>query len=355
MPYFTWLPLPSAFWFARIEEAMLLLSVLFMLGLFTRIVTPLLAGSMSYVFLLSQWNHSYHILVFLVVLWILALTPCSRFFSLDAIVGRPSAKDRKSSLLPLRFIQIFVTSVYLFAFLWKCQHGWVTGRIMETLHESGGLKGPFAEWMVHRLGYQFLSLSTLAIEGLLPICLWIPSLRRPIIAFGVLMHLGIDGMMNVNTYSYQMMVLYIAFSHPEARATVVLYDGMCGMCRGSRRWASLLDWLARVQWLSFRDPKVREMVPQLTDEQLEHEMYVIRPDGRTLPGFAGWRYLLNSFPLTFLPSWLLYLPGVSWLGGRVYQFFANRRALSCEVPRPESAQDDVWQGTLQRAQATRTT
>jgi len=350
MPYFEWLALPSPFWFARLEEALLVLSVLLTLGLFTRIVAPLTAGLLSYLFLLSQWNHHHHILVFVVVLWILAFSPCGQFYSLDAVVHDPKRQNRKHSILPLRFIQIFVTSVYLFAFLWKFQSGWLTGSVMESYDAAGSLRGPFAPGVVAALGYQGLSLSTLIIEGLLPVALWVPALRRGAIALGLLLHLGIDATMDVNTYSYQMMVLYIAFTHPHARSTIVLYDGRCGMCRSSRRWATLFDWLCRVEWLSFREAKVREMVPQLTEEQMAKEMWVIRPDGRMLPGFAGWRYLLNSFPLTFLPSWLLYLPGVSWAGTRLYQFVADRRNVACEVPRPAPAQDDVWQETLQRAQ-----
>jgi hypothetical protein len=90
-------------------------------------------------------------------------------------------------------------------------------------------------------------------------------------------------------------------------------------------------------------------VPQLTDQQLDKEMWVFTGDGRMLAGFKGWRHLLNGFPLTFLPSLLLYVPPVSWLGKRAYGFIAQRGPVRGEVATPVSPASGPWQGILQQA------
>lgn len=96
-PLTRWLPLPDAWWWDRIEEATLVLAIFMTVGLFTRVVTPLLALLFTYSFLLSQWNSYHHMLVFVWVLWILALSDCGRHFSLDALLfhrGRPARAHR---------------------------------------------------------------------------------------------------------------------------------------------------------------------------------------------------------------------------------------------------------------------
>ena len=239
---------------------------------------------------------------------------------------------------------MLVCLIYLCTFLWKLNEGWLIGRIMTLFVETGTMQGPFAPWL-NRLGSQTLSLGTLAIEGFLPLGLLFRPTRRWAILAGLVLHVSIDATMRVNTYSYQMMVLYLAFIHSECGATVVLFDGDCGICRRSRRWANLCDVWCRLTWVNFRDPQLRDQLPRLTDEQLQRTMWVITPAGRLLPGFIGWRYLLQSFPLTFIPSFLLFLPPLGWLGNRLYQWIAARRRIVCEVPLP-APQERVWRDTL---------
>jgi hypothetical protein len=131
--------------------------------------------------------------------------------------------------------------------------------------------------------------------------------------------------------------------------SVALFYGCCSLCRASRKWAARLDWLGLTQWISFRDPRVRAHVPQLTDEQLQKEMWVIRSDGAMLPGFAGWRQLVKSYPLTFLPALLLYVPPIPFLGRPFYAFLAARRPIRCELRPAIPVPDGDWKEILQRA------
>lgn len=130
---------------------------------------------------------------------------------------------------------------------------------------------------------------------------------------------------------------------------VVLFDGRCGLCQNSRRWCARIDWLGAVEWVNFRDPLVRAAIPQLTDDQLEQEMWVVSADGLMRPGFSGWRHLLKSFPLTFLAALLLFVPPLPWLGRRVYAFIARRRRLRCEITTPPAPPTGPWRTILRHA------
>ena len=354
MPYpvLEWLlPLPGAWQLARIEELLLILGVLLMVGLWTRYAAPLLAGLLTYVFLLSMWNYHHHMLLFVIVFWILAFSPCARHFSLDARLRDPDRPQPPMSAMPLRMIQVLVCVLYLFTFLWKCNASWLDGTIMRIFHDAGSMQGLFID-AFDQLGvvppYRAMGLATLAIEGAFVLLIWPRRPRAVMLWLGVMLHLGVDALMHVNTYSYQIMALYIAFIHPAAGATVVLYDGKCNMCRTSQRYSAMLDWLARVTWLDFRDPDVRRRVPQISDEDLEKQMYVFTPEGRALPGYRGWRRLLASFPLTFLIAPIFYLWPVTVLGDRIYRHIAANRRLSCAIPQPDDT-FGPWQTTLDRA------
>lgn len=339
-----WLPLPTPFWFGRLEDLLLVSSLLLTIGLGTRLVAPLTAALFTYLFFLSQWNYYHHLLLFLPVLWILAIWPSGRTFSLDAQLRQSQLPEPLASILPLRLLQVLVCAIYLFTFLWKLNAGWFGGHIMTLFVETGTVQGPFAPWL-QQLGNQTLSLGTLAMEGFLPLGLLFRPTRRVAMLAGLMLHLSIDATMRVNTFSYQMVVLYLAFIHPACGATVVLFDGNCGICRRSRRWANLCDLFQRITWINFRDPQLRALLPALTDEQLERTMWVITPHGHLLAGFAAWRYLLQSFPLTFLPSFLLYLPLVGWLGDHVYQWVARRRKIVCFLP-SAPIEERIWKQTL---------
>jgi predicted DCC family thiol-disulfide oxidoreductase YuxK len=54
-------------------------------------------------------------------------------------------------------------------------------------------------------------------------------------------------------------------------------------------------------------------------------MHVIRPDGRLYAGYAALRQISRELPLLFWIFPLLYLPGVTWAGPRLYRWIATHR------------------------------
>jgi predicted DCC family thiol-disulfide oxidoreductase YuxK len=108
--------------------------------------------------------------------------------------------------------------------------------------------------------------------------------------------------------------------------TTAIYDGYCVICNQTRRMVMAFDWLHRVEFLNIHDwSQVEARYPNLDFEAAMGQMHVVTLDGQLLGGFEGVRRLLRDLPLGF-PVWLLlHLPGMNWLGNKVYRFIARNR------------------------------
>ncbi len=105
-----------------------------------------------------------------------------------------------------------------------------------------------------------------------------------------------------------------------------IYDGYCVLCQQSKRIIEALDWLNRVEFLNIHDwETVQGRYPDLDYEAAMGQMYMVGEDGGLRGGFEGVHRLLHELPLGF-PFWLiLHLPGMGWLGSKVYRFIARNR------------------------------
>ena len=110
------------------------------------------------------------------------------------------------------------------------------------------------------------------------------------------------------------------------------YDGRCGMCRRSVRALKRLDWLGR---LAYQDSTA------LSDEELPVSressltgMPMRTNGGGVLVGFPAVRRAMRRTPLGLIPALILYVPGLSHIGRRVYETIAAHRrrdGVSCDV------------------------
>ncbi|NPV68820.1 MAG: DUF393 domain-containing protein [Anaerolineae bacterium] len=127
--------------------------------------------------------------------------------------------------------------------------------------------------------------------------------------------------------------------------TVMIYDGLCGLCVGSMRAIQRLDWRERIDYLDAQDwagvqERLSDAAISLTQEALLGLIHVVTPDGRVQTGYAGVRALLRELPPLAWLSPLLGLPGIAWLGPRVYGWIAaNRYRFNRLLGRPDPCQD----------------
>jgi predicted DCC family thiol-disulfide oxidoreductase YuxK len=128
---------------------------------------------------------------------------------------------------------------------------------------------------------------------------------------------------------------------PAASQATVLYDGECAFCRKSVSILQKLDWLKALRYQNGREvEKLPATEPPLQPERLIEEMHLVTPDGlHVYAGFAAFRWMAWRLPLLWIIAPFLYLPGVPWLGNKVYLWIARNRFKlapckdgACELP-----------------------
>ena len=114
----------------------------------------------------------------------------------------------------------------------------------------------------------------------------------------------------------------------------VLYDGDLAFCCKSVELLKKLDWLGKLEFVNVRDrsqPIMSE--PLIAAAPLLEQMHVLPKDGGTLyGGYRAIRFIAWRLPLTFLAAPFLYLPGMTWLGQKIYLWIARNRfkIIPCE-------------------------
>ncbi len=221
IPLFEWLPVPSFFFYRLIFEwGMLFLAILFTIGLFVRIVAPVLTVTLLYWTLLSQFFYYHHMATFLLVFLVMGFTNCWQYYSLDSYLFKKKAANKRYPILPIRLLQVFISIIYFFSLLAKLNSAWFQGEVLESMHYIGSIKGIFSPIIFKYVSFRALSLFTIFAEAFLIFGLWHKKTRFLAMLIGFMFHIGIDATMGVATFSYQILALYIIFMPPTFFFTV---------------------------------------------------------------------------------------------------------------------------------------
>ena len=114
---------------------------------------------------------------------------------------------------------------------------------------------------------------------------------------------------------------------PAPGKAVVLFDGDCRFCQKSVAVLRRLDWGRALHFQSARETdRLPPSAVPLDQHAMLKEMHLVTPDRqRAFAGFSAFRWLAWRLPLTLPLAPLAYLPGVPWLGNRVYLWVAKNR------------------------------
>jgi predicted DCC family thiol-disulfide oxidoreductase YuxK len=112
----------------------------------------------------------------------------------------------------------------------------------------------------------------------------------------------------------------------------MIYDGTCGFCVRSMVWFLAFDGLQQITVRDFRN----NPSPVVSDARMEKALYLVLPDGRALPGFEAYRYVVLRVPGLWWQVPFFYVPVFSRLiGSPIYNWVArNRSWLSSILIRP---------------------
>ncbi len=189
-----------------------------------------------------------------------------------------------------------------------------------------------------------LGLVLLCFEFTVPFLWFLPRTRSVGVPLGILFQFMLWGTLHVPTIFLflfpPMMLLFIRpetlvqwiearqARHAERGRGVLLYDGQCGFCLASVRRLRVLDIFGWVDPLDFHtQPDLPAIHPSLTWERCHSEMVLLEPNGRLSGGFEAFAKLSRRLPLLWALAPFTYVPGVHWLGARVYRWIAEHRYL----------------------------
>jgi predicted DCC family thiol-disulfide oxidoreductase YuxK len=118
-----------------------------------------------------------------------------------------------------------------------------------------------------------------------------------------------------------------AATMPETESTLlVIYDASCMFCRAAERWLRRHD-----RWTRLRFEPIADVVDtrghHFGRAVLDAEMHVVDGGGRVYRGFRAWRRIVRDVPILMPLLPLLWLPGASLVGDRVYHWVAAHRSV----------------------------
>ena len=101
----------------------------------------------------------------------------------------------------------------------------------------------------------------------------------------------------------------------------VYYDGECRFCTTS---VGLLNGGDNsLEYQPYQEAK--QLPAGLTRQDVQSEVWLVMPDGRKYGGFHAVRRLAWHKPWLWPLALLLWLPGMSWLGPKIYRWVARNR------------------------------
>jgi hypothetical protein len=247
-----------------------------------------------------------------------AFLPLGRRFSVDALRGSlalrhetsqaalsdridPERDARPVLSLAVTALLLQWSAIYFFNALQKNGLPWRDGTAVYYFLQQDRLVTWFGAWLRGALPLgliKVLTFGTLAIEGLLPLLLLLPRATHitRMVAFGLmlLLHLSIDSVLQLGSFSWAMLVVFFAFVPPEAWAwaerrfrarrvaCVVHFDPNSG---ASLAWCRLIKRLDALGLVTFR------AIDDTSPKKAERSLCVSVEGEKTA---AGWEAVLAT-------------------------------------------------------------
>ena len=292
------------------------------------------------------------------LVFIMCIAPVGRAWSLDRVRAVRKAKLRnletnlETNLPPyhspwtgacIRLMQIQMAVIFFYSAISKLNADiWLNGDAVWIMFTSDDY---YHSIMVALLASHYwignlATYGTVLVEIAFPFLIWQRSTRPYLLAAAIILHLLFAFLMGLFYFSFVMVMGHASFVRPEWLMRLgaawkramgemeMIYDGKCGFCVRSMAWFLAFDGLGQIKVRNFRtDPS-----PVVSDAQMEKALYLVLPDGRALPGFEAYRYVVLRVPGLWWQVPLFYLPVLSRLIGRpLYNWVASNRSLLSSI------------------------
>jgi predicted DCC family thiol-disulfide oxidoreductase YuxK len=291
-----------------------------------------------------------------------AFLPLGRRFSLDAF--RDSLRRRRETTvaeledraalapaghgapivaLAAAALILQLANAYIFNAAHKGGITWRQGTAVHYVLHQDRMVTWFAVFMRPYMGLwlsRILSWSSLATEAILPVLLLLPVgararvwTRRAAVLAIIGLHTGFQCFINLGVFSWAMIAytpflltaadweLFTQVAARNRRRLVAYFDAGCGVCFQLVRGGARLDRFHRVRFVSSA-----EAPPELSPDVLAATILVVdETTGRRYTRADAVAQILRAFPVGWLWSLPLRLPGLRQLANWGYGLFARRR------------------------------
>lgn len=315
-----------------------------------------------YIYSFGSHHHPYALL--LITLFLLALSPAGGVLSLDHLLRKLQThikkqrftafnllnKESEFARWPLLTVQWLIVIIYLSAALHKLAYGdgflgtdWMNGYTLQYYLTRDGLRwgSDLGVWLgqFYIVGVVFAWIAVI-FEGTFFLAVIFPQLVWVYIPSGIAFHTGIY--LAQRAPFFGLMVLYCVFipwtkliqtftrrqqNSSQFPKPEILYDGLCPLCIRSMTVLCYFDWFQRLNYTPVEEEwtSIQKTHPDLSLDACLAEMHLILPNGSVRKGFFAFREIVRYLP----PLWplliLLYFPGASSVGPKIYTFVASNR------------------------------
>ena len=285
------------------------------------------------------------------LLLILCFAPIGRALSWDRVHEVHLAKRKDLDLLATvppytsrwafactRLMQIQMAVLFFFSAVDKLRgNDWWDGDAVWQVFVSNDYYSPFLLdlfashfWLANVATY-----SAILIEIAYPFLVWQRRTRPYALAGAILLHLQFAFLMGLYYFSFVMIMGHMSFLRRSWLTRLgqwwkrkiggmeMIYDGTCGFCKRSMAWFLAFDGLKQISVRDFRtNPS-----PVVSDDKMVKALYTVLPDGRALPGFEAYRYVVLRVPGLWWLVPFFYVPVFSRLFGHpIYNWIAANRS-----------------------------
>ena len=104
--------------------------------------------------------------------------------------------------------------------------------------------------------------------------------------------------------------------------TTIIYDNRCLFCINYKNKVDKLDKSKKLKWIGIDNFNYKKY--RLKREDLFKELHLIK-DGVIYKGYYSWKQIAKSIPLLFPLYIISLIPGIDFIGDKVYNIIAKHR------------------------------
>lgn len=296
------------------------------------------------------------------LLFYLTLAPAGAAWSIDSLrrrIKRYRDPERgfelinelelpKPAMIPpwsVRLMQIQLVLIYFLngvnKFYGPFQSDYINGDALYwILHDTTLIRWSYDQFPIPLIFCRLAGWITLLFELGFPFLILWSRVRPWLLIVGVLFHAAIFIFMEIGWFGQNTLGFYPVFLSGVAVAAfagwlagkgkrgsfTLYYDTFCPICRRSRLGLALFDVGQRITFRDIHDRRTMQAeLPSVSYQRALKEMIVRTPRGKVLGGFDAFRAVARVFPALWPILPVLYVPGVGWIGRRIYRWVASNR------------------------------